>query len=209
MKKIKDRAYSEQEASNEIMEAEKIFEPYAKAALFLKNQFIIIEGQYNSKKDLSNKLILKKQMGTFKSLINEIFRQTGDFVPTDASEKALKYCDDKSLGDIFMIGWNDQCKFEKIPNGTRRTKGRLMYEHKVPVAELIKMLMKAETLDDVLAIFLKQEIVWILKEEDIPLPNSNRPDSDREYKKAGIKVTRNRNTPAQFFLKKINKRRKK
>lgn len=179
---------------------EKLFEPYAKVALYMKDQLKIIEKQYFYEKDPFIRSVLEKQMTDFKAIINEIFRQTGDFVAPDASKKALEYCAEKKLGNIFLVGWNQQKGFEKIPY---RSKAGLMYEHKIPVNELIKMLIKSETVDDVLKIFLKQEIVWILKEEDKLLKNerSNRPNPNGSYNKAGIEVIKNSNTAAEFYLK--------
>jgi hypothetical protein len=185
------------------MEAKEIFKPYAKATLVLKDQFLSIEKQYNSEKDNKKKKLLKKQMGTFKSLINENFRQTGDFVPADASKKALEYCAvlataSNSPKDIFKLGWNDQLAFEGQRN---RTECKLKYEHKIPVKQLVDKLINAKSYNDALAIFMSQEIVWVTNEEEARLPRSNRPNPDEEYRKAGISVIKNPNLPGHLHLK--------
>lgn len=186
------------------MESEKIFEPFAKAALFLKEQLIIIEGEYNSEKNPLNKSILKKQMNAFKKVIGSSFRETVDFVPAGVSEMAKKYCDDNSLGDIFEFRWSEQAAFEK-----KKTKKecKLKYEHKIPVKELINRLKTVKSFDDALSIFMQQEIVWIHKDENKLLPQSDRPNPDEEYKKAGIKVIKNPNPASHFFQKNQRKMR--
>ena len=114
----------------------------------------------------------------------------------EISKEAKRYCDSNKLGDIFEIGWNQQAKFE---NQNNRKTCNLKHEHKIPVNEQIAKIMKANTLDEVLEIFLNQEIVWVTKAEDKKLPQSNRPDSNKAYEDAGIEIITNPNKAGHLF----------
>lgn len=183
------------------MEPKEIFKPYAQSAFELMKIYKEIESKFKIEKDPLSKNILKKQQQTIKHLIDRSVRVTGDFVPVSISKKAKQYCDVNQLGDIFEIGWNEQAKFERQKN---RKTCKLKHEHKIPVNEQIAKIMKSNTLDQVLEIFMNQEIVWVTKEEDKKLPKSNRPDSDKAYKDAEIEIIRNTNKAGHLFKSKTN-----
>jgi hypothetical protein len=129
-------------------------------------------------------------------LMDRCFRLTGDFLPKHVSRLAKEYCDHNELGDIFGIGWGGQPKFEKKKN---RGLCSLKHEHKIPVNALVEKLKGAVSLDDALKLFESQEIVWVLKEEDLKLPKSKRVDPDEEYSKAGIEIIKNPNSIGHLF----------
>jgi hypothetical protein len=178
------------------MEPIEIFRPYAETGFYLIQKWKEIDRKTEESKDPISKKILSKQKQTIKHLIDRTLRLTGDFVPVHVSKKAEHYINQNNLGNIFEIGWGEQAKFEKQPN---RKTCKLKHEHKIPVNEQIGKLMKARTIEDVLEIYLNQEIVWILKEEDKKLPKSKRPDSDKAYRDAQIEIIKNPNNPGHLF----------
>ncbi|MBU2652279.1 MAG: hypothetical protein KKA81_15220 [Bacteroidetes bacterium] len=180
------------------MDATKIFEPFAKAGFYMKDILLQIEDDYEREYDPGARKILKKQISSLRYLIDRSFRVTGDYVPVGVSEMAKKYCDDNDLGDIFEIGWGEQAKFEKQKN---RSSCKLKHEHKVPVKQLVLRLKDTNSIEEAIDVYLGQKIVWIHKDEDKKLPQSNRPDPDKAYEDAGIKVIENLNHPGHLFNK--------
>jgi hypothetical protein len=173
------------------MNSQNLFRPLAKAAFEIKK---ILESIEKEKESYPTK-IFKRQKKSLKFLLNTSLRLTGDFIPVGVSKKALEYCCKNSLGDIFSIGWEDQAKFEKQKN---RNTCQLKHEHKIPINQLVDLILKAKNEEEILEIFLKQEIVWILKSEDSKLPKNKRVDSS--YLDAEIEIIKNPNEPGHLFL---------
>jgi hypothetical protein len=175
---------------------QEIFAPYARVALAAKQELDLVENKLKNAQDSREIAILKRQKGDLRHLIDRCFRQSGDFVPVHASKRVLEYCSRLQLGNVFAIKWAHQKKFEKQ---SRREKCQLKHEHKIPVSNLVAQLKKVESLEEAIALFESQEIVWILKEEDARLPRNLRPDPDKAYAEAMIEVVSNPNTIGHLF----------
>lgn len=180
------------------MTEQDIFLPYAKVALLIKDQMEEVERLLSNEADKTKTAILKRQLSGLRYLANTTFRVTGDFLPVSASTKALDYCNKNNLGSPFDIGWRDLPKFEGKKN---RGECKLIHEHKIPVKSLVKNLRNSNDINDVLKVFLSQEIVWILKEEDIELEKSERTNPNEEYINAGIEVIKSPHSIGHLFKK--------
>lgn len=178
------------------MNKQEMLAPYAVVAMAAMQQLLEAERRFHIEKDEHSRKILSKQVGGLKHLVDRCIRITSDFLPANASRRAIEYCDKNQLADIFQIGWGGQLVFEKQSN---RSSCTLKHEHKVPISTLIQQLRNATSLEDAVKIFESQEVVWVTKEEDRRLPKSNRPDPDEEYRKADIEVVSNPHTAGHLF----------
>lgn len=180
------------------MTVEEIFAPYVKVAMKAARELDVLETKLNAGPEEWHRSVIRAQMYHLRHIIDRCFRQTCDFMPAHASKKAIAYCTQHGLGDIFTLRWTDQLKFER--QSSRKT-CRLIQEHKIPVSDLVRRVRNAKTKEDAQKIFELQEIVWILKEEDKELPRTNRPDSDKTYTEAGIEIVRNAGSIGRLFWK--------
>ena len=181
------------------MKEKEIFRPFAETAFALKNLINNLDEQFKTNPNKSIEKLIDQQIKAMKHLLDRSIRVTGDFVPVHASKKAIEYCEVNELGDIFKIGWGNQAKFEKQLN---RKTCQLKHEHKITVNDQITKIKKANNVEEVLGIFLTQEIVWVLKSEDALLPKSRRENHDQAYKDAGIEIVKNPYQSGHLFVNK-------
>ena len=138
-----------------------------------------------------NELIIKELLQSVKWVI----KHSGPLIPPMASEAAVKATKDKGI-DIFALKWEYQLKAESIIAGrkiTARKNVTLFHEHKTPVQDtLIKILDTKGDYLRILDLLMAQEIVWILRTENIKLPHRDRGDHDKAYQQAGIMLIKNR-----------------
>ena len=117
-----------------------------------------------------------------------IIKHIGKLVPPGASEKANEIAIAHGV-NLFALKWDNQEQAEiKID---KNAKGRNIFhhEHKIDLKTLYKNILIATSEKEIFNILMKQEIVWITKEEDKKLKRDSRIED--EYKKNNIKVLNN------------------
>ncbi|MCF8430075.1 MAG: hypothetical protein K9G64_08075 [Bacteroidia bacterium] len=145
--------------------------------------------KYQEVKIIKPKLKIEKRFNSeIENGLKWIIKHIGKLVPPGASEKANEIANAHGI-NLFALKWDNQIQAEKKIN--KNAKGRVIFhhEHKNDIKTLYKNILKATSENEIFNILMKQEIVWITKEEDKKLKRDSRIED--EYKKNNIKVLSN------------------
>jgi hypothetical protein len=117
-----------------------------------------------------------------------IIKHIGKLVPPGASEKANEIATAHGV-NLFALKWDNQIQAEQKIDKNADGRTIFHHEHKNDLKTLYKNILMATSEKEIFNILMKQEIVWITKEEDKKLKRDSRIED--EYKKNNIKVIPN------------------
>ena len=116
-----------------------------------------------------------------------LLKHCGTLVPPKASLNAYNLARNNGV-DLHALQWKDQPHAEKFMFNEEGRK-YFHHEHKIPVTVLYNEILEAKSEHAIIEVLLKQEIVWILKEENKKLPSYIR--EGNEYEQNNIQIIEN------------------
>ena len=127
-----------------------------------------------------------KEISKIRESISTDIQKYGDLIPVSLiSQRAYEQAKAINLS-LKDMTWHNQIKFDP---------GRkiFQYEHMMPVNELRKLCLQRSDVKSTIRLLREQHLVaWILKEEDQEITRlgykQNRPDPQKAYREAGIKL---------------------
>lgn len=127
-------------------------------------------------------IITKRYKSELKKSYTWWLKHLGTLLPPHASEAAMKVARKHNI-DLFALQWKDQKKAEK-KMGLKEGEKFFYHEHEIPIEDLFRKILKAESKEKIVKLIKDSSVVWITREEEIPLKSFGR-EKDA-YQKAGI-----------------------